>query len=146
LELNAPHEIRRPALRLLLECAGKSTLFNRFDYSSYEVKKEVSMGRARSDVAVIGNNFLVAIEIKRALGVETKVACELQCGRLNRGAKQYGAQHGIEAENILSIFLTPQKVHASDRAVACVSTHRLLKRLERVIPSSKSFMDFLRKG
>jgi hypothetical protein len=144
---------------LLKECAevGKSGgRFKKFNVSSYEVSKEVKMGKARPDVVVHGESFLVAIEIKRSVGFETEVRGEKQCVRLNRGAKQFAKEKGIDSENVLAIFLTPQGISASDREVVPLSALKLFKRIERAMRSSRasaeasrartSFMDFLRRS
>jgi hypothetical protein len=101
------------------------------------VDTEVHMSSAHPDLVVWGDRFLLAIEIKRRLGVETFVHGKWQSYRLNRSARAYAKGKGISPSNVLSLFLTPDGLRAWDPEVAPVSCQRLFDSIDKVIGNDR---------
>jgi hypothetical protein len=120
-------------------------------------EKEIPMNEARPDIVISGERFLLAIEIKRRYGVETKKRGRMQTYRLKCGAQSYAEEKGINRAAVLALFLTPDGVTPADDEVIPISFIRLYERIDRAITRERnvamntkramhSFMDLLTRG
>jgi hypothetical protein len=102
------------------------------------VETEVALKEAIPDVLISGSHFLIAIEIKRRLGVETRVAGIPQSTGLRRSARIKAKEMGISPDCALVVFLTPEGKAPADSALIPVRAPSLFKRIERRISSDRS--------
>jgi hypothetical protein len=139
----APHGLSRLVLKALLQEARRTgslqtrTCIDAINAlvprSEIIVKREETMRQARPDVVITGPTFIIAIEIKRATGIETMVGKIPQSARLHSGTLKYAADRGIAPERIMIIFLTPDGRKAAHPSLIPISTRRLFPKLDRVL-------------
>jgi hypothetical protein len=161
------HGMARHILALILDEAAQKNVHSRKAVAlirevckkddDIRVEIEFPMLRARPDLVIRSDRFLLAIEIKRRLGVETIVHGKWQSDRLKHSARAYARGEGISPSNVLALFLTPDGGRAHDREVIPVSCQRLFARIDKAItndrrmkPDTKrwirSFMDLQTRG
>jgi hypothetical protein len=116
----------------------------------FEVRREWKWDNVQPDVVVFGDNFMLAIEIKRRLGVETKVGGKSQTRRLLAGLQQRARKRRIEQKNTLAIMLSPAGTKPDEPKVVPISSDALFSKLAERVNIAHSnerlicpFLDFL---
>jgi hypothetical protein len=102
------------------------------------VETEVMLDQARPDVLISTDKFLIAIEIKRRLGVETKVNGVSQGKRLQRSTFILAKKRNIPENCAVGIFLTPEGKPPLDSTLIPLKTKDLFRGIEVKLKSGRA--------
>lgn len=112
----AKHKLASEFLAIVVGLAGYTELAQEIRGGlAYRVRAEAVYSETRPDIEIIGENFLVFIEIKKRFGIETDI------GGVPQTQRQWSELERAKVARPVGIFLTPAGMPASDARFKSVS-------------------------